>query len=160
MSEKAEEAGTVLIGVGNEFRDDDAIGIFVVREIRRRNPGLTNVREASGEGSALMEAWSGADTVFIVDAVSSGKAPGAIHRLDASVREIPRGLFHYSSHAFGVAEAVEVARRLGSLPRHVILYGIEGKEFGTGVGLSDPVVRSVPELIAMIEEQLHAVHAV
>lgn len=153
------EERMVLIGVGNEFRDDDALGICVVRELRRRNPGLSNVREASGEGSALMQAWEGADRVIIVDAVFSGKVPGAIYRLDASLREIPRGLFHYSTHAFGVAEAVEVARRLGKLPRHLILFGIEGKAFGTGVGLSDPVVKSIPELIAQIEVEIHAVHA-
>jgi hydrogenase maturation protease len=53
-----------------------------------------------------------------------------------------------------VAEAVAMARQIGKLPEHLILYGIEGKEFGEGVGLSDPVVRSIPELIAMIEEDL------
>lgn len=159
MTQRDGGDATVLIGVGNEFRDDDALGICVVREVRRRNPGLSKVLEASGEGSALIEAWSGADSVIIVDAIFSGKVPGAIYRFDASAQEIPRGLFHYSTHAFGVAEAIEVARRLGKLPRHLILYGIEGKAFGTGVGLSDPVVKSLPELIAMIEEEIHAVHA-
>ena len=152
-------ADILLIGVGNEYRDDDALGICVVREIHRRMPGQPRVMELSGEGSALMDAWTGAGRVIIVDAVSSGKAPGTIHRIDASTQEIPRGFFHYSSHAFGVAEAIEVARRLGTLPRQLILYGIEGKEFGSGVGLSDPVVRSIPELISMIEEHLHAVPA-
>ena len=151
---------TRLIGVGNEFRDDDALGICVVRELRRRNPGLSKVLEASGEGSALMEAWSGAERVVIVDAVFSGNDPGTIYRFDASAEEIPRGLFHYSTHAFGVAEAVEVARRLGKLPRHLVLYGIEGKAFGTGVGLSDPVLKSIPELIGMIEEEIQAAHLV
>jgi hydrogenase maturation protease len=150
---------TLLIGVGNEFRDDDALGICVVREVKRRNPGFSKILEASGEGSALIEAWNGVDRVIIVDAVFSGKDPGAVYRFDASAQEVPRGLFHYSSHAFGVAEAIEVARRLGKLPRHLLLFGIEGKAFGTGVGLSDPVVKSIPELIAMIEEEIHAVHA-
>jgi len=159
MSEANGSEGTLLVGVGNEFRDDDALGICVVREIRRRMPGQARVVELSGEGSALMDAWTGAGRVIIVDAVSSGKVPGTIHRIDAAVNEIPRGFFHYSSHAFGVAEAIEVARRLGTLPAQVILYGIEGKEFGTGVGLSDPVVRSIPELLSMIEDDLHAVPA-
>jgi hydrogenase maturation protease len=150
----------VVIGVGNEFRDDDALGICVVRELKRRNPGIAAVLEMSGEGASLMGAWSGAEHVIIVDAVSSGEVPGAIHRLDAASTEIPRRFFHYSSHAFGVAEAIETARRLKTLPPKVILYGIEGKEFGSGIGLSDPVVKSIPELITMIEDDLHAVHVV
>jgi len=149
----------LLIGVGNEFRNDDALGILVAREIRRRNfPGLTVV-ERSGEGTALMETWAGAELVIMVDAIFSGKVPGVIHRLDAAHDEIPRGFFHYSSHAFGVAEAVAMARELQGLPPRVIIYGIEGKEFGDGVGLSDQVVKNIPHLIAMIEEDLHAVHA-
>ena len=54
----------LLIGVGNEFRNDDALGILVAREIRRRNvPGVTVV-ERSGEGTALMDAWAGAELVI------------------------------------------------------------------------------------------------
>jgi hydrogenase maturation protease len=148
----------LLIGVGNEFRTDDALGILVAREIRRRNfPGVT-VAERSGEGTALMETWAGADLVIIVDAICSGKAPGDVRRLDAAREPIPKGLFHYSSHAFGVAEAVAMARELNMLPGRVIIYGIEGKEFGEGVGLSDQVVKNIPHLIAMIEEDLHALH--
>ena len=149
----------LLIGVGNEFRNDDALGILVAREIRRRNlPGVTVV-ERSGEGTALMDTWAGAELVIVVDSIFSGKAPGEIHRLDAARDQIPRGFFHYSSHAFGVAEAVGMARELNVLPARVIIYGIEGKEFGEGVGLSDQVVKNIPHLIAMIEEDLHAIHA-
>jgi hydrogenase maturation protease len=151
-------AQNLLIGVGNEFRNDDALGILVAREIRRRNvPGVTVV-ERSGEGTALMETWAGADLVIVVDSIFSGIAPGSIHRLDAARDEIPRGFFHYSSHAFGVAEAIGLARELNLLPGRVIIYGIEGKEFGEGVGLSDQVVKNIPQLIAMIEEDLHAFH--
>ena len=149
---------TILIGVGNEFRTDDALGILVAREIRRRNfPGVTVV-ERSGEGTALMETWEGADLVIIVDAICSGNSPGDVHRLDAAHDPIPKGFFHYSSHAFGVAEAVAMARELNVLPQRAIIYGIEGKEFSEGVGLSDQVVKNIPHLIAMIEEDLHALH--
>jgi len=152
-------APSLLIGVGNEFRNDDALGILVAREIRRRNiPGVAVV-ERSGEGTALMEAWASAAQIIIVDAIFPAKSPGEIHRLDAVQEEIPRGFFHYSSHTFGVAEAVAMAKQLGTLPARLILYGIEGKEFGEGVGLSDQVLRSIPALIAMIEEDLHALHA-
>ncbi|HUI11615.1 MAG TPA: hydrogenase maturation protease [Bacteroidota bacterium] len=160
MNGVSASAPSLLIGVGNEFRNDDALGILVAREIRRRHiPGVAVV-ERSGEGTALMDTWGGAALIIIVDAIFPAKSPGEIHRLDAVQEEIPRGFFHYSSHTFGVAEAVAMARQLGSLPQKLILYGIEGKEFGEGVGLSDPVLRSIPALIAMIEEDLHALHAV
>ena len=76
-------------------------------------------RCSSGRASrpALMDAWEGAETVWLVDAVSSGAQAGAVHRVDASEEELPARLFRASTHHFGLAEAVELARALGRLPR-------------------------------------------
>ena len=41
--------------------------------------------------------------------VQSGAAPGTIHRLDATETPVPSRFFHYSTHAFSVAQAVELA---------------------------------------------------
>jgi hydrogenase maturation protease len=149
----------VLIGVGNELRNDDGLGPLVVREIRRRSPARITIKEESGEGTSLMQAWSGASGVLLVDAVLSGEPPGFVHRLDAARNAVPRHFFHYSSHAFGVAEAIEMARTLHELPPIALLYGIEGEVFEPGVGLSNIVLRSVPVLISMIESDLLALRA-
>jgi len=142
----------IVIGIGNEFRSDDALGILVAREFRRRAGESISVREMSGEGTSLLESWGPDDCVWLIDAVSSGSPPGTIHRIDATQTQLPAWFF--SSHAFGVAEAVELARTLGRLPRRLILCGIEAGEFKEGVGLSDRVLRSVPELVTMIQEEL------
>jgi hydrogenase maturation protease len=145
----------MLVGVGNEFGTDDALGVLVAREMRRRCPAGLNVVEASGEGASLMEVWKGADEVIIVDAMS-GPEPGEIHRIDASSTNVPNNLSLFSSHAFGVTDAIEMARELNELPPVTILYGIEGETFDPGVGLTDSVLRSLPKLLAMIEEDLRA----
>jgi len=143
----------LVIGIGNEFRDDDAVGILVARELRRRCPGASIV-EVTGEGTALMAAWAGHENVIIVDAVSSGEEPGTITTVNMAEEDVSRHLFPSSSHAFGVAEAVALAKRLHNLPSRLVLYGIEGKEFGAGVGLSTPVVRQIPDLIALIQKEI------
>ncbi len=150
---KAKGRRVVVIGVGNEFGTDDALGLLVAREMRRRCPSGLEIVEASGEGASLMGAWKGADEAIIIDAMS-GPEPGEIHRMDASSANLPKGLALFSSHAFGVAEAVEMARELHQLPPVVILYGIEGECFDPGVGLSDSVVKSLPKLLGMIEEDI------
>ncbi len=150
-----EERGTVmLIGIGNEFRSDDALGLLVARQVKRAWEKRIRVVEHSGEGMSLMEAWGGAGRVILVDALNSGDLPGSIHRLNAGSSRIPRRFFHYSSHAFGVAEAIELARELDRLPPTTLVYGIDGAVFEAGVGLSDPVLRSIPLLLHMIEEDL------
>lgn len=49
---------------------------------------------------------------------------------------IPADSFHYSTHTVSVAEAVEMARVMGRLPDRLLIYGIEGADFGSGDGLS------------------------
>jgi len=149
----------VLIGIGNEFRSDDALGILVARELRRRSNGSLRVLEQGGEGTTLLESFQGASTVLLIDAVASCDLPGTPLRLDLSRECVPSSLTCASSHAFGVAEAVELARTLGRLPRTVILYGIVGASFEAGIGLSDAVVRGIQELLQLIEDDLHTLAA-
>jgi hydrogenase maturation protease len=82
----------------------------------------------------------------VLDAAHSGAPPGTIHRFDASTEPIPSAFLNYSTHAFSVAEAVELSRVLHQLPPHLIVYGIEGSNFEGGVGLS-PVVEDAAALV-------------
>jgi hydrogenase maturation protease len=146
---------TLLIGVGNEYRSDDAAGLLVARAVRAARSDYA-VREESGEGAALMEAWQGADRVILCDAVSSGAAPGTIHQLEAHAAPIPSDFFHYSTHAFSVAEAVELARVLGRLPRRLRIYGIEGVDWAAGQDLSPAVEAAIPAVVGRILADLAA----
>lgn len=153
----AGQPGIVIIGVGNEYRSDDGAGIAVARRLRALFPAGVTIREESGEGAALIEAWQGATWVMLVDAVRSGVRPGTVHRLDARAAPLPTGFFHYSTHAFSVAEAVELARSLDQLPAHLIVYGIEGANFAAGVELSPPIEQAVEAVVERIAQEVRAV---
>ena len=135
-----------VIGVGNAFRGDDGVGLVVARQLRELAlPGVI-VLEQSGEGVALMEAWGDASHVIVVDAVSSGSEPGHIHRFEVAGQGLPDFFSGHSTHAFGLAEAIELARQLNRLPAQLIVYGVEGKSFELGRGLS-PVVEAAAEIV-------------
>jgi hydrogenase maturation protease len=153
----AGQPGIVVIGVGNEYRSDDGAGIAVARRLRTLFPAGVTILEESGEGAALMQAWQGAAWVMLVDAVRSGASPGTIHRLDARAAPMPIGFFHYSTHAFSVAEAVELARSLDQLPAHLVVYGIEGTTFAAGVELSPAVEQAVEAVVERIAQEVRDV---
>ena len=88
----------------------------------------------SGEGAALIEAWQNFDFVIFVDASRSNSAAGKIFRFDAKTQKLPDSFFNYSTHAFSVAEAVELARVLNRLPPRLIVYAVEGKNFKSESG--------------------------
>lgn len=148
------EAAT-LIGVGNAFRSDDGLGLLVAREMASMGLRGIQIVEANGDGVSLMMTWQGMDRVLIVDAMKLGFPLGTIHRIDASNNEIPASFFTYSSHAFGVGQAIEMARQLHQLPRSVIVYGMEGGHFGFGTDLSRPMRENLPVLIRMVMSELN-----
>jgi hydrogenase maturation protease len=144
----------LVVGVGNTYRRDDGVGPYIARLLAERpTPGFA-VTEQSGEATALMEAWGDVDGVVIVDAVQGGAPPGTIHRLDAHQAPLATESFRGSSHCLGVIQAIEISRALGRLPVRMTIYGIEGKSFGWGVGLSQHVEHAAHELAEMIVHDL------
>lgn len=109
----------------------------------RRLDGLAH----EGDAVALLDAWAGAAHAIVVDAATSGAPPGTIHRFDAAARPLPARALRSSTHAFGVADAVELARALGRLPDRLELYAIEGDDFSLGMAVSAPVARAVEALV-------------
>ncbi len=146
---------SMVIGVGNSYRRDDGAGVRVARAVGAAQlPGVSAI-EASGEGAALLEAWSGAADVVVIDAVHSGAAPGTVVRFTLPGDEIPTGYFHYSTHAFSVAEAVALGRELDLLPARLTVIGIEGEDFGSGEGLSAEVEAAVARVVGELLRELH-----
>ena len=131
---------TSVIGLGNDWRSDDGVGLEVARRL--------NGKALVGEPIGLVEALNGSDEVVLVDAVSSGAPPGTIHHFEAGSDPLPVRLFGASStHALGLADAVELARSLGRLPSRVVVYGIEGGEFAFGQGLTPPVAAAADRVV-------------
>ena len=136
----APEPRRLVIGLGNAARGDDAAGLTVARRVG----GL----EHEGDPVALLDVWREADVAVVIDAVSSGAAPGTVHRFDATAAQLPAQLRGSSStHALGLAEAIELGRTLGRLPGQLIVYGIEGERFEAGAELT-PAVAAAVEAVA------------
>lgn len=122
-------AQPLVIGIGNLDRGDDAAGIVAARLVRELAGRGCRVVECTGSITALLDLWAGAERVVVIDAML-GDHPGRWHRLDASAAETLAG--PASSHGFGVGEVIGLARALGSLPRSLTVYAIEGNRFGHG----------------------------
>lgn len=144
----------LLIGIGNEYRSDDGIGLVIARKIRERQPPSVSVKEESGEGAALIEAWQGYKNVILVDAISSGAKPGTIHKIDARKETVPAKFFHYSTHTFSVAEAIELARTMNMLPPRLLVYGIEGASFTAGINIMPIVLKSSNKVVEQILKEI------
>ena len=150
----------LVLGVGNAFRSDDSIGPRVVDLLAQNGQTGANLEKQSGEGTALMQAWKEYDQVILIDAVRSGAAAGTIHRFDAQEEFFEPDFFHYSSHAFGVAEAIEMSRVLGTLPHKLLVVGVEGRCFEPGEALSPQVEEALAKIVSEIGNWLQCAEKV
>lgn len=148
-----------IIGLGNEFRGDDGVGLMAARRLRQEVGNHVQVIEAEMAGVDLMELMKGACTVILIDAARSGQAPGTVHRLDASVSPIGGQIFPRSSHALGTVDALELARAMGVLPATVIVYGVEAGNTEAGQPLSPLVGTALEQVVDQIVQDCEAYRA-
>ncbi|MFK0113424.1 hydrogenase maturation protease [Streptomyces sp. NPDC091217] len=154
-----ERTRVTVVGVGNEFRHDDGVGWAVVARLRelageRPLPSGTVFATSDGDPGRLIALWEGAGLAVVVDAAHAHPgAPGRVHRLELdSGRVAPPSAT--SSHGLGLGEAVELARVLGLLPEHLVVYAVEGADGSFGTGLSPAVAAAVPGLVASVEAEI------
>jgi hydrogenase maturation protease len=103
----------------------------------------------TGESSTLIEVWSRADDVVVVDAAVTGAPLGSTWLWDAQTAQI-QGSLPMSTHGFGVAEAIKLARVLDRLPKRLRVFGIEGRRFDLGGEISPEVVGAIEEVVKLI----------
>ena len=135
-----------LIGIGNPDRGDDAAGWEVAGLVT----SWETARLTAGSLS-LIDLWGDDDEVVIVDAMRSDAPTGTVVRIDAIEDRLPQGSFS-STHAFGPAAVVELARTMDRLPRSLVVYGIEAGHVEHGVPMSSEVVAAVSSVAAELQD--------
>ena len=136
----------VVAVVGNRLRGDDAAGPLVADALRAAGHPIRIV-EADTDPLAVLDAFGPDDTVFLVDAVLSGAPPGTIHEFAPHDGALPPERPGGSTHGFGLAAVVALARVLGRLPRTLVILGIEGAGFDLGTE-PHPAVRRAAATVA------------
>ena len=154
MTERAGRAAIRVIGVGNAWRGDDAVGILAARRLRDQLDLSVEVMEAEGDGLALLDLMEGADHVLLIDAVMGGGRPGTCVRFDVSTESRWGPVVPSSTHAMGIAEAIDLARALERLPKQVVLYGIEIESVESGAPLSAGVCEGLDVVLEMVMQDI------
>jgi hydrogenase maturation protease len=133
---------TLVIGIGNYDRGDDGAGLAVAERIRAAHLPGVGIIQLDGDQLGLLDAWADAADVYVIDAVCSGSPPGTVFHFDAA-RPLPTRFRYRGTHTFSLADVIELARELGTLPPRLTGYGIEGCRFEIGTALSPEITGAV-----------------
>ena len=154
-----------IIGLGNPFIGDDAVGILVARQLHASSSAHVSILEGGLAGLNLLHDMEGIDTLILIDAVHSHSKAGTIFRFTLpqdleKIGKLAWGTSASSTHTFGLAEALTLAHTLEVLPAHVVLYGIELGQIQKGHALSPEVFQAMKKLVHRITiEELSFSHA-
>ena len=146
----ASEGITRILGLGNDLLADDACGLLVARQARRRFPDQVDVVCSSAAGFDLLDQVLGAARLLVVDTVLTGSAPpGTIHTFSVDPDQpLPGG----SPHFLGLFEVLAVGRKLHlPVPAEVIVFAIEAADCTTVGGPMHPRVASA---VSQVLDQL------
>ena len=135
-----------LIGIGNPDRGDDAAGWEVAGMVTS-----WDVSRLTAGSLSLIDLWGDDDEVVIVDAMRSDAAAGTVVRIDAITDRLPQGAFS-STHAFGPAAVVELARTMGRLPHSLVVYGIEAGHIEHGAPMTPEVIAAVSAVARELQD--------
>ena len=138
-----ERTALTIVGIGNEFRGDDAVGLLVLRRLVKSVPAGARTVELAGDQTYLLELLRSTDAIIVVDAVQSSAPAGTIFRVEAGERPVPKDFLSFSTHTFDSASTIELARALGFLPSKVLIYGIVGKGFSYTTRLTAELAESI-----------------
>jgi len=147
---------TRVIGLGQRFAGDDAVGLAVLEALAERPPPGVELHRVA-DAAELVELVRGAERVLIVDAAVGAGPAGTLLTLDADA--LAQGAVSLlSTHGMSVRQALDLARALGggTLPRaRLVAIAIDLPE-RHAQGLSEAVARAVPRAADRVRELLRA----
>jgi hydrogenase maturation protease len=158
-------ARVLVATCGNCLAGDDAFGPLVGRRLRELELPGVKVVDLDLKPAALLDHLPWPDCLILVDAVDAADWPEQeLIDIDLSKEELP-ALLHddaLSSHGLGLADQLELARRLHLLPHklHFLGAALRAAQIGTAARpqlaqLVQATLERVAELAAQ-EERAHA----
>ena len=145
----------VVLGIGNTILTDEAAGVRVVEALEHDYELPANVLAIDGgtSGMEMIEDLSDLDFLIVVDVVKTGAAPGTVVKIDGA--EIP--VFFRSKlspHQIALPDVLASLELLGSMPREIIVLGVEPISLELGMEMTTTVAERIPQLVGMVVEEL------
>ncbi|BAX92997.1 hydrogenase maturation protease [Mycobacterium shigaense] len=147
-------ADMVVVGLGNAYRKDDAVGVIAAAAIRELvSPHVRVVTDIS-DSTLLLDAWRDAEVAVVIDAArGASPMPGEVRRWTvADLTNMPKG---WTSHSIDLARTHALAQILAQAPTAMVVFAVEVVDTGHGVGLTAAVADAVPEVVGLVLAEIN-----
>jgi hydrogenase maturation protease len=142
-----------VVAVGNPLRGDDGVGPAVLERLRENPISGVDLIDIGSDPLDVVETLLDADKVIVIDAARLDREAGHFEIFRAEdLIEMPGGN-PFSTHEYGLAEGLNLARALGCLP-DVRIIGIQPQQIELGAGLSSAVAARIPDIVKLVLKEV------
>ena len=148
---------TLIYGVGNPFRCDDAAGIKITEELKKRieKPNIT-IKSGSIDGLTMLDEIVGYDKVVFIDSIKTedGK-PGDIYKIELDPLETEPSLS--ASHGIDFITALRMGEKFGyEMPEKILVYAIEIEDNTSfSEDCTEKVAVSIPGVVERVLKEVN-----
>jgi hydrogenase maturation protease len=144
----------VVLGLGNLLRRDEGLGIRALERLRDEYTFPERVRLVDGGtlGLDLISHVEGAEYLLVLDAMLTDGPPGSLLRLAGS--DVPAFFGVRMSHDVGLADLLAILMLRDSLPRELVVLGMQPGVIELGWELSPEVEGQLDALVAAAVSEL------
>lgn len=145
----------LIIGIGNEFRGDDAYGVLMVQQLSSEYPGLADYMIESDDLTRLVDRWKHRNVIFIDAYNDTMSCAGAIFETDDITKLKSQNVYMNTTHGIDFSSILEISEALKKMPDRLIYYGVNGQEWQLGKPMTKPVKKSFSIVKAKILARLN-----
>ena len=148
----------LLLGLGNDIKRDDVVGLEVTEALGERFGDELDVETYPSGRLMLIQELSGYDRVFLVDAIKTdGGTPGDYYECSPSEVEPSDDSGGLATHDVGLGTLQTLGEAMGQSMPEITIFAIEVENpFEYGEGMTDAVETAVPDLIEEIGDDIEA----
>ena len=151
----------IIIGIGNQFRNDDAIGLKVIDLLTNQKLSNVFLHKVNTDIFSVDEiiitdkVANELKQVLFVDALLNDQLPiGSIVTMPYS-KDLTEWKSASSTHEIGILEYLSLLSKMNMVLPKIFLMGIVVSDIGYGERISKEVLKSMTKATQMIEEWLN-----
>jgi hydrogenase maturation protease len=147
-----------ILGLGDPYDHDNAIGLELVRLLSRELPVNVLLREVPCPGVELLQEFLEATPIIFITAMENGQPVGDVtsFRWGETLSQFVEAL-QRSTNSESVFDVIALAKEVGYILPPIYFIGVSVCDAGAGEGLSAELARKLPSVLKKVRKMIASI---
>lgn len=145
---------TVVVGIGDIYRQDDGIGPRIIEELQTGEIQSVDYATYGSDVFSLLDIENDYSTIMVIDAVNMGEPPGTVRLFHAQETTWKLHPPLCSTHGFGLAEILELLSSINH-KTSIKIIGIQPEQVSYENNMSQTLQKQWPTIIETVKMMIN-----